>query len=89
MPKLREVAPSTSKRRLKRKFDYDGYPCEPHYINKNVWYYVEKTGLTICHYDANQYPSEFIVIPWRMIRRALADHDKAKYRKPKLKSQEE
>lgn len=65
---------------MKRTFDYKGYPCEPHGVTPDVWYYVEPDGLNICH-RVNGNPSEIIILPWRMIKRAVADHEKAKQRK--------
>jgi hypothetical protein len=64
-----------------RQFDQFGYPCEPHDVDEHVWYYVQKEGIMLVHRVLNQ-PSETVVIPWRMIKRALADHEKAKERKP-------
>ena len=64
----------------KRKFDFTGHPCESHDVTKDVWYYVQKDGLTLCHRVGGQ-TGEIVVIPWRKIKRALDDHAKAKDRR--------
>lgn len=65
----------------RRKFDYAGYPCEPHDVTDDVWYYVQKDGVTLCHRVKGQ-PGEITVIPWRMVKRALADRENANARRP-------
>lgn len=65
----------------KRKFDCAGFPCEPHDVTDDAWYYVQKTGIALCH-RVNGQPGEIILIPWKMIKRALADREKAKSRRP-------
>lgn len=63
----------------RRIFDYQGYPCAPIDLSDRAWFYIQKEGLIVCaHGDG---PTEQAVIPWRMIRRALEDHDKAKGRR--------
>jgi len=63
----------------RRKFDITGHPCQSHDVTKDVWYYVQKEGLTLCHRARGQI--DIIVIPWRKIARALDDHAKAKDRR--------
>jgi hypothetical protein len=65
----------------RRKFDYTGHPCEPHHVTDNIWFYVQKDGMTVCNYVAG-HNGEVAVIPWRMIKRAIADHEKAMERRP-------
>lgn len=65
----------------KRIFDYHGYPCAPTDIADDTWFYVQKIGIIICGRSSNGDPCEQAVMPWRMVKRALADHEKAKERK--------
>ena len=53
----------------------------------DVWYYVEKKGISIYHWDRGR-QTEVIIIPWRMVKRAVADHAKAKSRKSAGESRE-
>jgi len=62
----------------KRKFDVTGHPCQSHDVTKDVWYYVQKDGLTLYHRGG---PGGIVVIPWRKVRHALDDHAKAKDRR--------
>lgn len=65
----------------KRQFDYQGYPCAPIDLSDRAWFYIQKEGLIVCARAANGDPSEQAIIPWRMIKRVMADHEKAKGRK--------
>lgn len=64
----------------RRKFDDSGYPADPHDVDEHVWFYVDKKGLVLAHRLTNM-PAEISTIPWRMIKRALADHEKATERR--------
>lgn len=64
----------------KRKFDATGHPCEPTSLHHDFWFYVQKEGVVLCSYTRGN-PTELTVMPWRMVRRALDDHDKAKSRR--------
>lgn len=63
----------------KRKFDTQGHPCAPINLNDRFWFYVQKDGLVCCSYTSGN-PTEVAIIPWRLVKRALADHEKAKDR---------
>lgn len=63
----------------RRKFDITGHPCESHNVSDNFWYYVQKDGLTVCQFSRG-HTTEVGVIPWRLVKLALADHEKAKVR---------
>lgn len=66
----------------RRKFDYTGHPRESTNLNDNIWFYVQKGGVVFCAYGGSVgNPTEVVTMPWRMVRRALADHEKAKERK--------
>ena len=65
----------------KRDFDYLGYPCEPTSLNENAWFYVQKEGILVCTHRGVGNPTEQAIIPWRLVKKALADHEKAKGRK--------
>lgn len=65
----------------RRQFDYTGHPCEPHRVDDNFWYYVQKHGLTVCQHRAGR-NAEVGIIPWRLVKLALADHEKAEERRP-------
>ena len=61
----------------KRIFDIDGYPTDPHAMStKHLWFYVQKDGVIVAHANGSA------AISWAQIRRALADHGKAKSRRP-------
>jgi len=64
----------------RRKFDHRGYPREPHHMTDDVWYYVQKRGVIVCHRIRGE-PGELTIIPWRKVARALDDHKKSKTRK--------
>lgn len=64
----------------KRQFDHTGHPCEAHNVADNFWYYVQKDGLTVCQFSRGQ-NTEVGVIPWRLVKLALSDHEKAKERR--------
>lgn len=65
----------------RRKFDQAGHPCEPTNLNKKFWFYVQKEGLVLCSYT-NGNPTEVATMPWSLVKRAIADHEKAKDRRP-------
>lgn len=67
----------------RRIFDYLGYPCDPHDLTNDAWYYVQKEGVTLCHRVKGQ-PGEIVVIPWSKVKRAIADHEKAPGRRQKV-----
>lgn len=67
----------------KRQFDHTGHPCEPHHVDDNFWYYVQKDGLTVCQY-LKGHNTEVGVIPWRLVKLALSDHEKAKGRRGRV-----
>lgn len=68
---------------MKRQFDETGHPCEPNDITDHDWFYTQHEGLIIassgCPGCGKQRRS--LLIPWRVVRRALDDHRKAKGRK--------
>jgi hypothetical protein len=64
----------------RRIFDYQGYPCDPTNLSERTWFYVQKEGVIICTRGAGN-PTEQAVIPWRLVKKAVADHEKAKERK--------
>lgn len=70
----------------RRKFDYTGHPCEPQDLSDNAWFYAQKDGIVICCRTRSGDPSELAVMPWQMVKRALADHEKAKERRPTQES---
>lgn len=66
----------------KRKFDVTGHPCESTNLSKNIWFYVQKDGVVFCSYGGSAgNPTEVVTMPWRLVKRALADHEKAKGRR--------
>jgi hypothetical protein len=71
----------------RRQFDEDGYPCDSTPIDSDhyeAWFYTQKEGILVCADGCKncgrQRPS--LTLPWRAIKRALVDHEKAKERKP-------
>jgi hypothetical protein len=69
---------------MKRQFDETGHPCEPNDITSDAWFYTQQDGLIVC---ASGCPGcgkqrRSLLIPWRVVKRAVADHGKAKDRKP-------
>lgn len=63
---------------MKRIFDENGYPIDPQAMSQeHLWFYVQKKGVIVAHSNASA------VISWMQIKRALADHGKAKSRRPK------
>ncbi len=66
---------------IRRTFDHKGYPCEPTDLDERAWYYVQKDGVVVCHRGNFGDPAEVAVIPWRLLKRALADHEKANGRR--------
>ena len=63
----------------RRKFDETGHPCNASYLDEDAWYYVQKEGLIICTHSGK--PGKAVTMRWRSVKRALADHEKAKERK--------
>lgn len=65
------------------KFDETGHPCAPIDITDDVWFYTQQDGMIIaasgCPGCGKQRRS--VIIPWRVINRAVSDHRKAKGRK--------
>lgn len=63
------------------KFDFQGYPCEARQIRDDVWFYVQKEGVVICHRMPGGNPGELVVFPWPGLKQALLDHGRASERK--------
>lgn len=73
---------------MKRQFDETGYPCESSPIERDgrdgdAWFYTQKEGVLVCADGCKHCGRQrkAIALPWRAIKRALADHEKAKSRK--------
>jgi hypothetical protein len=71
----------------KRQYTLSGHPCWATDINPDAWFYTQQEGLIVC---ANGCPScgrqqNSLVIPWRMVKRALAYHETARGRRDALK----
>lgn len=64
----------------KRVFDHLGYPCEPVNLGDKFWFYAQKEGMVCCSYTRGN-PTEIAIIPWRIVKRALSDREKAKGRR--------
>lgn len=59
--------------KMARKFDQHGYPVRPYDISEDSWYYIQKRGLLVIWRGKGS----LVLIPWRRIKQALLDHEKA------------
>jgi hypothetical protein len=72
---------------MKREFDDTGHPCIAGALDSgtegDAWYYVQKEGILIsasgCSNCGRQRKS--ITMRWPAVKRALADHEKARARR--------
>jgi hypothetical protein len=65
----------------RRTFDWQGYPCEPTNLSDDMWFYASKEGVIICGRSQSGDPCEQAIMPWRLVKRALNDHETSKERK--------
>jgi len=63
----------------RRTFNDQGYPCAPVDLSKDCWFYAQREGFIVVTRRGICVAHE--IIPWRRVRKALADHDKAKDRR--------
>ena len=64
--------------------DNYGYPCNPR-KTKNGWFYIERTGITVCIRSESRGTTVCETIPWRQILAATVYAPPVKPKKPKLR----
>lgn len=66
---------------MARKFDYRGYPVNSVQVTEHAWFYVQEDGIMVWANSKGGHAAAPAVIPWRAIKQALRDHEKAKSRR--------
>lgn len=70
----------------RRQFDETGYPCDSTSLewgSGEAWSYTQKEGLLVCTDGCKHCGRQrnALVLPWRLVKRAMADHEMSKDRK--------
>jgi hypothetical protein len=66
----------------RRNFTNDGYPYDPMDVSDRLWLYTDKKGLCVVMRRPGK-GIELDHVPWSVVKKALADHQKARSRRYK------